>query len=303
MTASTRNLVISSALVTFVGVGSGLVAYYGGLPARAFAGRGGPDELQYVPSDAAVVAYADVRHIMSSELRQRLKSAMPDGSAGQHEFETQTGINVETDIEHVIAFAEPSSEGAGDSKGGLVLARGLFNEVKIESLMREHGAQVEQYRDKRIIVATPPSPPATNDPGASTPTQSTAQPKQLALSFLAPGLAAIGTPGLIHKAIDLQNGGDNIMNNDQMAEQIRSLESGTVWAVGRLDAIPAGARLPGGMGQLPPITWFAGSGTINDGIDAVVRAETNTDEAAKNLRDVVQGFVGLASLQLASKPD
>ena len=60
---------------------------------------------------------------------------------------------------------------------------------------------------------------------------------------------------------------------------------------------------PRGIGHLPPITWFSASGTIDDGIAAVLRAETNSDEAAKNLRDVVQGFVALASLQAGSKPE
>jgi hypothetical protein len=308
MTSSTRYFVISSALVTFVGIGSGLVAYYGGNPARAFTGRGGPDELQFVPSDAALVAYADVRHIMSSELRQRIKSVMPGGAPnGQLEFENQTGINVETDIDHVVAYIEPGAQSGSEPNGGLVLARGLFNEVKIESLMRDHGAQVDTYRDKRVIIATAParqrnrtssSSPETTAPSNTPPPQ-----KELAVSFLQPGLVAIGTPALVHRAIDLQNGGDNITNNDQVADLIRSLDSGTVWAVGRLDTLRQTAKLPRGMGDLPAITWFSASGTINDGIDGVVRAETSSDDAAKNLRDVIQGFVGLASLQSSSKPE
>jgi hypothetical protein len=307
MTSSTRYLVISSALVTFVGIGSGLVAYYGGFPARAFAGRGGPDELQYVPSDAALVAYADVRHIMTSELRQRIKRAMPTTANGQLEFENQTGINVETDIDHVVTYVEPQPQSGGEPGGGLVLARGLFNEVKIESLMRDHGAQLESYRDKRVIVATAPRRQrdrgASTSPDTTTPSDTTTASKRLAVSFLKPGLAAIGTPALVHRAIDLENGGDNITNNEQVTDLIRSLESGTVWAVGRLDKLRQTARLPRGMGELPAVTWFSASGTINDGIEGVVRAETSSDEAAKNLRDVIQGFVGLASLQASSKPE
>ena len=36
---------------------------------------------------------------------------------------------------------------------GLILARGRFNDVKIESLMREHGATVEDYKGVRMIAA------------------------------------------------------------------------------------------------------------------------------------------------------
>ena len=66
-----------------IGLGTGLVAYYVGFPAGAFAGRGGPAELEYVPRDAAVIAYANVREVMTSELRQRLRSAIPMPENGQ----------------------------------------------------------------------------------------------------------------------------------------------------------------------------------------------------------------------------
>ena len=100
MTAKTRYFVISSALVTFVGVGSGLVATIG-LPGARFSSRGGPDEPGISLYDATVVAYADVRHIMASELRQRIEEEFPQTAAS--EFENQTGINIETDIDHVVA--------------------------------------------------------------------------------------------------------------------------------------------------------------------------------------------------------
>jgi hypothetical protein len=77
MTAKTRYFVIVSLLVLGVGLGTGLVAYYVGFPAGAFARTGGPDELQFVPRDATVVAFADVREVMASELRQKLHSAIP----------------------------------------------------------------------------------------------------------------------------------------------------------------------------------------------------------------------------------
>jgi hypothetical protein len=299
MTAKTRYVVICSALVMFVGVGSGLVAYYGGLPARAFASHGGPDELQYIPYDATVVAYADVRHIMASELRQRILRAKPVQASGQHEFENQTGINIETDIDHVVACLQADAGSGKPMKAGLVLARGTFNEVKIEALMREHGAQVEPYKDKRLIVAAAHAAASVNPPSAD----DLATSEQLAVAFLKPGLAAIGTPALVRRAIDLENGGDSIVTNEEVVGLVRSLDSGNVWAVGRLDALRASAKLPAGMGQLPAISWFSATATIDDGINGTVRAETSSDEAAKNLRDIIQGVVALASLQTASKPE
>ena len=71
MTAKTRYFVIVSLLVLGVGLGTGLVAYYVGFPAGAFARAGGPDELQLVPRDATLIAYADVRDIMETQMIAR----------------------------------------------------------------------------------------------------------------------------------------------------------------------------------------------------------------------------------------
>ena len=58
-----------------------------------------------MPHDVSVLAYADVQDVMHSQLRQKLHDAMPMSENGQREFQDETGINIETDIEHVVAFA------------------------------------------------------------------------------------------------------------------------------------------------------------------------------------------------------
>src|SRR5260370_35321749 len=90
---------------------------------------------------------------------------------------------------------------------GMVLARGRFDETKIEALMREHGAHVETYNGKRMIVADPKAPEA--DANAGDPDLNpTPHPKphphttSLSLSFMEPVLAAIATPRLSKPAID-----------------------------------------------------------------------------------------------------
>ncbi len=195
---------ISSVLVTFVGLGSGLVAYYSGFPAGAAAGRPGPEELEYIPADATVVAYADVRHIMASELRQKVRTLMPGQENGQHEFERQTGINIETDIDHVVACIQADSSGGKGPGVGLVLARGTFNEVKLEALMRDHGAQVEQVARTSGSSSGQPTAIAPQNPNLQTP-ENPAGPQDFSVSFLKPGLVAIGTSALVRRAIDLEN--------------------------------------------------------------------------------------------------
>jgi len=284
MTTRTRYFVIASLLVLTVGLGTGLVAYYTGFQVIGRS-RSGPQELAYVPGRAAVVAYADVHEVMTSELRHKVHDAAPVPEDGQKEFENQTGINIETDIDHIVACLDP---GAGGQNGaGMVLARGRFNDAKIESLMRAHGARVEDYRGKRLITAE-------EQHGSET----------LSVAFLQPGLVAFGTSAMVKSAIDLQSGGDNVTNNDEMMALVRSLESGNAWAVGRFDALRTKAHLPEAMStQIPPIKWFSVSSHVNGGIRGVIRAETDDEQSATNLRDVVRGFMALAKMQAGAKPE
>src|SRR5262245_33830802 len=290
----TRYFVIASLLVLGVGVGSGLVAYYVGFPAGAFTRGDGPDELRFIPREATVVAYVDVADVMASEVRQKLHKAIPFHENGQQEFQDKTGINIETDIDHLVACANPDS--TADRQGsGLVVARGRFDEVKIEALMREHGAHVEEYRGKRLVVHDGEN---GDHPGS------------FAVSFMEPGLVAVGSTNMVRTAVDLHQGGDNpqtglasVTRNEELMAQVKQLESGNAWAIGRFDMLASRAKLPQGLAdRLPPITWFSVSGHINGGVRGVIRAEARDDESANNLRDVVRGFMALGKLQAGSNP-
>jgi hypothetical protein len=289
MTARTRYFVVCSLLVLGVGLGTGLVAYYVGFTTSAFGGRGGPEELRLIPSTAAVVAYADVAQVMSSDVRRKLREVTGDEhDQGRAQFEQATGINIETDIDHVVACTDPgldSTQGAA-----LVLARGRFDVVKIEALIREHGGHAEDYKGKRIVTASQ--------------VQQAAAPS-FSAGFIQPGLIAFGTTNLVEHAIDLQTGGgQSAATNDELMAQVRALDSGNAWAVGRFDVLRANAKLPPGLTtQIPPITWFAVSGNVDGGVRGTVRVEARDDEAANNLREVVRGFIALGRMQAGARPE
>jgi hypothetical protein len=306
MTNRTRYFVIVSLLVLGVGLGTGLVAYYVGFPAGALGRRGGPDELEFVPRNATVIAFANVHEIMTSELRQKVRRVLPAHENGQKELESRTGINIEMDIDRIVACMYPGADGA--AKGaGMVLARGRFDEVKIEALMREHGAHVEDYSGKRLIVADVDMHGKDATTGDAV---SHSGHGSFAVSFMEPGLAAIGNTPLIRSAIDLHRSGNNpqkglesVTGNEELMNRVRAMDDGNAWAVGRFDALTA-QHLPAGiMSQLPAITWFSISGHVNGGLRGVLRAETRDEEAANNLRDVVRGFMALAKLQAGSRPE
>jgi hypothetical protein len=307
MTRRTRNFVIVSLTVLGVGLGTGLVAYYVGFPAGALGRQGGPDELAYVPRNATAIAFANVHDIMTSELRQKIRRALPMQENGQRELENQTGINIETDIDRVVACLSPDQ---GTHGAGMVLARGRFDEVKIEALMREHGAVVETYNGKRMVVAD-----HTRMKDFDNDTGDNGVPKRagrtFAVSFMEPGLVAIGSTQLIRSAIDLHHAGNNpqkglesVTGNEELMKLVRSMDDGNAWAVGRFDTLGSHARLPEAVSsQIPAITWVSASGHVNGGIRGIVRAEARDDEAANNLRDVVRGFLALAKLQTGAKPE
>jgi len=315
MTTRTRYFVIVSLVTLGVGLSSGLVAYYVGFPARAAGQRGGPEELQYVPRNVAVVGFANVHEIMTSELRQKLHHALPSEPQGQREFQEHTGINLETDVDRVVGCARAGAGETAMPGAGMVLARGRFDEVRIESLMRERGAQVEEYSGKRLIVGDA-SRHFDVDRDNSTPTpRRERQPMEssFAVSFVEPGLVALGSTSMIKTAIDLHRAGNNpqsgvesVTGNDELMNLVRSMDSSfqTAWAVGRFDALRANARLPENvMNQISAINWFAISGHVNGGLRGTIRAEARDDEAANNLRDVVRGFLALAKLGAGSRPE
>lgn len=295
MTARTRYFVVISLLVVGVGLGTGLVAYYVGYQGLPFSRHAGPVELQYIPRDATVVAFANVQEVMHSELRQKLRHALPaQQQNGQAELKNLTGIDLESDVFRVVAglYADPSTSNMPGA--GIVLARGNFDETKIEALMRDHGAHVDDYKGKRLIV--------TEAKGAM-------PPRSFAVSFIEPGLAALGTTDVIRKAVDLHEGGDaagqSVTSNDELMALVHALETGNnAWAVGRFDALTSRAHLPSNISsQIPAITWFSVAAHLNGGIRGILRAETRDTEAANNLRDVVRGFLALGKLQAGSRPE
>ncbi|HVH56606.1 MAG TPA: hypothetical protein VM791_10130 [Vicinamibacterales bacterium] len=281
MTKRTRYFMAGSAAVLAAGLSTGLVAYFAG-GFQPVSAAPVANELRYVPADAAVVAYADVRSIMDSDLRQRLKAAMPMQEQGQAEFKAHTGIDIEKDIDYIVAAAS----GVGQNPDGLVVARGRFNDTQLEALALEHGGQVEDYKGKRLV----------NSPEN--------EGHQMSLAFLEAGLVAIGTKATVQRAIDAQLSSHSITSNSEMMDLVGEIgNASNAWAVGRFDTIAQQASLPTEIAsKMPPIKWFAASGHVNGGISGVLRAEANDDESAELLRRQVSGALAFGEMIGKSDP-
>ena len=301
MTTKTRYFMAVSAGIVVVGLGSGLIAYYGGGFPSLSASRSGPAELSYVPADASVVAFANVREVMDSELRRKMKAALPD-ERGQQEFQEQTGIDIERDIDYVVAAMTSLPTDAHVAAGGaagLVVARGRFNTTQLESLIREHGGVVEEYKGKRLVKAAAVDHDAVDvDPGA-VPAPVRKSVPTIVLAFLEPGLVAIGSEDAIKSSIDAQLSAHSITANNDMMELVADIDAGNnAWAVGRFDAIQSQAHLPTEIAsRMPQIKTFAVMTHVDGGLTGTLRAEARDDQGAENLRQVVQGLLALGRMQ------
>jgi hypothetical protein len=290
MSKKTRYFMLASGAVLAVGLGTGLVASYMGLPVSVLSQAAGPDELQYVPAEAAVVAYADVRNVMNSEFRQRFRRLEPS-TRERDEFEQATGLDIERDIDSVVAAFIPEA-GASQShpeRSGLVLARGRFEAARLEALALERGGQVEDYKGKRLLTHREGSAGREGD--------------GMAVGFVETDLVALGSVTAVKQAIDAGLDRHNVVSNNDVMRLVAELDESNAWAVGRFDALANQARLPSEVqAQLPTLSWFSAAGNINGGVSGVFKAEARDEAAAQNLRDVVRGFLALARLQADSRP-
>jgi hypothetical protein len=288
MSKKTRYFMLASGAILVLGLGTGLVASYLGLPVSVFSRSAGPDELQYVPADAAVVAYANVRDVMNSQFRQRFRQLEPH-STERDEFEQKTGLNIERDIDSVIAAMMPPASGdtARPEQSAIILARGRFEQGRLEAMAVEHGGQAVDYEGKRLLTHA-----GDHGPG-----------QQMAIGFVEPDLVALGSADAVRKAIDAHRDNRNVVSNNELMQRVAELEGSNAWAVGRFDALAREAHLSSDVqAQLPTISWFSAAGHVNGGVSGVVKAEARDDAAAQNLRDVVRGFLAMAKLQAGSRP-
>jgi hypothetical protein len=157
-----------------------------------------------------------------------------------------------------------------------VLARGVFEQGRIEASAILHGATVTDYKGRRIV--------GVDGKG---------------VAFLEPGLVAVGSPDTLRRAIDARDGA-NVTTNAEVMRLVNELDgNNNAWAVGRMTDFQKLQGLPDPLrAQLPTVQWFAVSGHVNGGVSGSIRAEARDDQAAENLRDVIKGGMALARLQM-----
>jgi len=294
MTKKTRYFIVAAGAVLVVGLGGGLIAYLAynrmaGLPA------GVAPEMRYVPANAAVVAFADVRAVMSSELRRSLMPSVdPESRKGQQMLNDFAGVDLEKQVNRVVAYVEPykapdpQAQTEPDIPRVLVLVNGTFDPARIESFIRERAGTMYDYKGRKVFVH--------REHG-----------HDVAVGLVGSDLIAMGPADLVRGIIDLSQASGlakNITGNPEMMDLIRDNTGSTAWVVGQFDEIRRRMRLPSGVAQqVPPIRLVSVKAHINGGVKATIRAEAGDKAAADQLRDVVRGFISLLRLQGGARPE
>jgi hypothetical protein len=299
-----------------IGIGVGLVAYYGTSRAGAVP-SGLPDELRYVPATAELVGYVDIHTVMTSDLRRSLEKATASERTGDkrkgdiHDF---AGIDLETQVNHIVGYLEKIEADAGPADApaaqpaeprrepqprGLLLAQGTFEQAKVEQFIREHGGTMEDYHGKHVAVHRP----AADDPD----NKDRRAHGDMAVGFLQPNLIALGHVDLVRRAIDLStNPSDtaNVTSNAEVMKMARDASGETAWVVGHFDAVSRRVGLPSAMRQqVPPLRMVSAKAHINGGVKATIKAETADQASADQVRDVLRGFITLIRMQAGAKPE
>ena len=314
MTNKTRYFFIGASVLLVAGIGVGLVAYYGTSRAAAIP-SGLPDELRYVPATAELVGYVDVHTVMGSELRRQLERATASERNGDkpkgdiHDF---AGIDLETQVNHIVGYLEKIDAGAADAQGtqpaeprrepqprGLLLAQGTFEQAKVEQFIREHGGTMADYHGRHLALHRPaPDDPDNKDRQGR---------GDMAVGFLQPNLIALGHVDLVRRAIDLStnpSAAANVTSNAEVMNMARDASGETAWVVGHFDAVSRRIGVPSALRQqVPPLRMVSAKAHINGGVKATVRAETADQAAADQVRDVLRGFITLIRMQGSAKPE
>ena len=279
MLVRTRYFFVGSALILVVGLCAGLVAYYGGnLPLRA--STIGPAELTYLPAATTGVAYANVREIMNSDFRRKLSTMLPTG-AGKHTLLAETGIDIEQDIDSVVAGIQ-----TGNAEIPVVFLRGRFDRARIETTATSRGATREQHEGRTLLVF--------QHAGESNP----------AIAFLESDLVALGDAAGLRRAIDVSLRGESVVRRPEVMKLVAAVDgAGNAWAIGRLDALTEHNVVPEPVSRaLPSVEWISASFDVGRSVNGRLRADAVDDASGEHIRSVVNGAVSAARMFAADDP-
>jgi len=248
-----------------------------------------PGEALLLPADAKFVGGLDVKRFVQSSFYAKYAKEKKGGSRPDsfRDLEEKTGLNPERDIETVVFAGSP-----GSGKEGVVVATGRFDRPKISQFI-----ETERKVTSKNVLGVPIYLFAEGAKGAG------------AVAFIDDRTLVLGTAAAVESAITSHSqGGKSLKSNATIMGLLAQVRpDATFWMVGDQSVLEnmqkSVPNAGGGQVALPGLKNLMVSGDMEPLIAVEITGEANDEAAAKNLADVVRGFVALASLQANQKPE
>ena len=267
-------------------------------PARAAVGPL-PATALVLPADAKFVAGFDVKRLVASPLyqkygRERGAAMRPPAFA---ELEEKTGLNPERDLDQVVIAGGTD----GGPRSGVVLVTGTFDLAKLSRAIET--GQRGKVTWKTVQGTTVYLFNEGQSQGAG------------AAAFLDDRTLLVGAAGAVEATVTSRALGRRPLRaNAALIGLLEGVKPGsTFWMVGDqslLANLPTTFPAPGLAGasasasiNLPPSKSLVITGDLDPLVALAITGEAADEAAAKNLADVVRGFIALGSLQAAQKPE
>jgi hypothetical protein len=290
-----RLVVLSSMVVVAVGVAAALGALWLD-PARAAVGPM-PAQALVLPKDARYVMGFDVKRFAASPFYARYGSRKGMKPEALAQLEEKTGLDPQRDIDQIVVAGTESARGGVP---GLALVTGRFDLYKLGRALETEG-KVRGYNHEGVTVY------AYKEEG----------PRATAIAFLDESTILFGQKDRVEAAVGSRTRGETpLRGNAVLLALVEKVRLGsTFWMVGDqsiLAGMPTSIPAPGASGPdqggaasiaLPSLRSLTVTGDLDPQVSLDVTGEAADEAAAKNLADIVRGFVALASLQAAQKPE
>jgi hypothetical protein len=244
--------------------------------ARAAAAEFPADVLALLPSDSAVLLYADIAALRDEPLVQRLAAMAPAVAPGTDyaEFIAATGFAYERDLDRVVLASSSAPTAQAPPSHVVAIADGRFDRQKIEAYALRTG-KMQQQNGHAVFTA----PGAT--PGKIT-----------AFTFLSPGRVAIADSADISGVL-----GEHPAASADAAlqEQVARVAGAPLFLVAKAQAIvPAAGRATGLSTPLNGLRWV-NLAARPDGDRVLLSAEgaCDTPDQAKQIATTLELMRGL----------
>ncbi len=291
-----RLVVLGSALVVGAGAVAALGAFYLD-PARAAVGPLPPQALA-LPAGTRFVMGMDVKRFVASPFYTRYAGQSANRLQAFTELEEKTGLNPERDVDQVYVAG---SQAGVPGKGGdaLVVVVGRFDRYKVSRAIETEKKGVTSKNVQGTTVYLFNEDASGRGAGAA--------------AFLDDNSIVMGAQRTVEQTVIARAKGEApLRSNAALLALLESVRPGsTFWMVGDqtlLSNMPKSLPGPGGPGtsqsiELPALKSLVVTGDLDPQVSLDLTGEATDEASAKNLADVVRGFVALATMQANQRPE